>query len=142
MSSGRWRNGAIGIRAGWRGCAVIGCLIVFAQVHADGSCDLANGEKVFQKCAICHSIEAGAPHGVGPNLNGVIGRAVGQVEGFKFSRGMRESGQNWTDEHLDAFLNDPMGVYQRTRMAFSGLKNAQDRTAVLCFIERTGAGNE
>ena len=120
--------------------AAIGCLIVITDVHADNRCDLANGEKVFQKCAICHSIAAEAPHGVGPNLNGVIGRPVCQVEGFKFSPAMRESGQTWTAEHLNAFVENPMGLYSRTRMAFSGLKQNKDRADVVCFLLRANEG--
>ena len=116
-------------------------LLLIGQVQATGECDLRNGEKLFQKCAVCHSLETGAPHGVGPNLNGVIGRAVGQVEGFKFSRRMRESSKTWTAEHLDLFLENPMGVYERTRMAFSGLKKTKDRADVMCFIRHASEGD-
>lgn len=119
---------------------MIGCLIVFTPTHAGADCDLVNGEKVFQKCALCHSIEVEAPHGVGPNLNDVVGRAVARAEGFKCSRGMRESERTWTEDHLDAFLEDPMALYTRTRMAFSGLKNDQDRTDVVCFLQRISKG--
>jgi cytochrome c len=121
--------------------AALAYWVLTAPVHAFDDCDLGDGEKVFQKCAVCHSIKAGEPHGVGPNLNGVVGRGIGKVEGFKFSRGMRESDQTWTAAHLDGFLENPMGVYPRTQMAFSGLKKAQDRTDVLCFIGRAGEGD-
>ena len=117
-------------------CTGVAFALVFliSQVHASDGCDLINGEKVFGKCAVCHSMAAGDVHQIGPNLNGVIDRAVGQVEGFKFSRSLRESDQTWTTGHLDTFLSDPMGVYQRTRMAFSGLKKSKDRDDVVCFI--------
>ena len=101
-------------------------------------CDLTNGEKVFQKCAVCHAVEPSVAHGAGPNLHGVAGRSVGKVAGFKFSKGMRTTEVTWTDEHLDEFLADPMGTYTRTRMAFGGLKNADDRRDVICYLKEVG----
>ena len=73
--------------------------------------------------------------GAGPNLHGIAGRAVGKVEGFKFSKRMRESEAIWDDAHLDAFLADPGGVYKRTRMAFGGIKDPVDRRDVICFMK-------
>lgn len=115
---------------------LLACALVHsAAALADEGCDVARGESVYTKCAVCHPVEAGAPHGAGPNLRGVVGRAVGEVEGFRFSKPMRKSGASWTVEHLDAFLENPAEVYARTRMAFAGLRKAEDRAAVICYLE-------
>ena len=99
-------------------------IIGFHTANADEmtGCDTETGKQVFQKCAVCHSLEQDAAHGVGPNLHGIAGRPVGKIDGFKFSKRMRESAESWTDEHLDAFLKNPAEVYLRTRMAFGGLE--------------------
>lgn len=110
-----------------------------APAAAD-ACDLARGEAVYQKCAVCHPVDAGAAHAAGPNLHGVVGRAVGKVEDFRFSKRMRKAEVAWSVEHLDAFLDNPAEVYPRTRMAFAGLKDAADRAAVICYLEALAAG--
>lgn len=101
------------------------------EIHA---CDLEHGKAVFQKCAVCHSVDADKGHGAGPNLAGVINRPVGKVKGFKFSKRMRESDKQWDHEHLNAFLENPQQIYKRNRMAFGGLKDPNDRKAVICFL--------
>ena len=42
--------------------------------------DLATGEKVFKKCAACHSIVKGGKNNIGPALYNVVGRKVGAIE--------------------------------------------------------------
>ena len=42
--------------------------------------DVAHGEKVFKKCAACHSIVTGGKNAIGPALYNVVGRKVGAVE--------------------------------------------------------------
>ena len=80
---------------------------------------------------MCHAFEAGAPHGAGPNLYGVVDRAVGKIAGFGFSKALRESSATWSVAHLDAFIENPQGVYRRNRMAFSGIRDAATRAALI-----------
>ncbi len=100
----------------------------------DEACDPARGQQIAQKCTTCHSFEAGAGKGAGPNLYRVIGRQVGQVEGFKFSSALRKSGDYWSVERLEEFLKDPYQVYPGSRMAFAGLKRTQDRKDLICYM--------
>src|SRR3546814_3347168 len=51
--------------------------------------DAAAGEKVFNKCKACHTVDAGK-NKVGPSLHDIIGRAPASVEGFKYSKAMEE----------------------------------------------------
>ena len=44
--------------------------------------DIATGEKVFKKCAACHSIIKGGKNAIGPALYNVVGRKVGGVQDY------------------------------------------------------------
>ena len=96
--------------------------------------DATNGEKVCRKCMACHSAEPGK-NKVGPSLFGVVGRTSGTVEGFKYSDAMKNAGIVWGEDTLDEYLADPRGVVPKTRMAFPGLKDAQDREDVIAYLE-------
>jgi cytochrome c len=97
-------------------------------------CNIERGERIIQKCTACHTFDAKGAHGVGPNLYHLLGRAVGQVDGFQFSSSLRKSGDIWSVELLDSFLESPMQVYPGTRMAFGGLKKSEDRSALICYL--------
>ena len=91
--------------------------------------DLAAGEKVFAKCKACHAVGADAKNKVGPELNGVVGRTWGAVDGFKYSKtiqGMAGEGMVWDDAALHAFLKDPKGFVAKTKMSFAGFKDQAD----------------
>ncbi|KGJ02801.1 cytochrome c [Paracoccus halophilus] len=103
----------------------------FATVMA--SADAAAGEKVFGKCKACHKLDG--TDGVGPHLNGVIGRAVASIGGFSYSDGMVAHGGDWTPEALQEFLADPKGVVKGTKMAFAGLKKIEDRANLIAYLE-------
>ena len=47
--------------------------------------DLTHGEKVFKKCAACHSIVKGGKNNIGPALYNVVGRKIGIVEDYNYS---------------------------------------------------------
>ena len=46
--------------------------------------DLTTGEKVFKKCAACHSINKGGKNNIGPALYNVVGRGVGVINDYKY----------------------------------------------------------
>lgn len=99
------------------------------------------GAKVFKKCSACHKIGDGAKNTVGPILNGVIGRAAGTVEGFKYSKPMAEAaagGLVWSNEALHEFLANPKAMVKGTKMSFAGLKSAEDIDAVIAYLQSVG----
>ena len=105
-----------------------------ASSGSELSCNAENGKKVFKKCAACHSVEKTDKHKTGPNLLGLAERTSGTIEGFKFSRAMRDASIVWNEESLKDFLEKPRKSIPRNRMAFSGIKDSQDRADVVCFI--------
>ena len=48
--------------------------------------DIVSGEKIFKKCAACHSINKGGKNKIGPALYNVVGRTVGGVDDYKYSK--------------------------------------------------------
>ena len=102
---------------------------------------VAAGEKVFRKCKACHQVGEGARNATGPQLNGIVGRAAGAVDGFKYSgtlAGMAGDGLVWNAETLAAFLADPRGYVKGTRMAFAGLKSEEEIAAVTAYLSTFG----
>ena len=93
------------------------------------------GEKVFAKCKACHQVGDGAKNRTGPHLNGVIGRAIGGVDGFKYSGTMAGMGGVWDEATLAGFLADPRGTVKGTKMAFAGLKSEDDIAAVTEYLK-------
>ena len=67
--------------------------------------DIATGEKVFKKCAACHSIVKGGKNNIGPALYNVVGRQVGAVSDYKYSKALSEHGKEWTFEELNGYLS-------------------------------------
>ena len=111
--------------------------LVAATVLASGSAlagDAAKGKKVYNKCKACHSLKAGK-NKIGPSLNGVIGRAAGAVEGYKYSKAMMESGLTWDDETLAKYLEKPKKFIPGNKMAFAGLKKEKQRDDVIAYLK-------
>ncbi|TCZ50977.1 c-type cytochrome [Roseicella aquatilis] len=100
--------------------------------------DVAAGQKVFNQCRACHSIDAGGRNGVGPNLHGVIGRKAAAVEGFRYSAAMKakgEEGWTWSEENLHPYLRNPKEVVAGTNMAYPGLKNEQQLNDLIAYLK-------
>lgn len=99
---------------------------------------VAAGEGVWRQCRACHQIGTGARNGTGPALNGIVGHVAGSIEGFRYSNPMRDAGASglvWTVETLDAYLADPRAFMPGNRMAFRGIANAQDRAALIAWLQ-------
>ncbi|MCB1406185.1 MAG: c-type cytochrome [Rhodobacteraceae bacterium] len=99
---------------------------------------VAAGETLWRQCRSCHTVDNGGRNGTGPNLYGVVGRAAGTVEGFRYSNPMQEAAANglvWTHDELDAFLADPRSFMRGTRMSFRGLRDEADRAAMIAYLQ-------
>ena len=96
--------------------------------------DIAHGEKVFKKCAACHSIVKGGKNAIGPALYNVVGRKIGAVENYKYSKALVEYDKNWTFEELNGFLIKPAKWIKGTKMAYAGLRKEKDRASVIKYL--------
>ncbi len=100
--------------------------------------NLSDGEKVFKKCAACHSIKKDGRNKIGPALYNVVGRAVGGVSDYKYSKALASYGKNWTFEELNGFLIKPATYLKGTKMAYAGLKKETDRASVIIYLNQNG----
>ena len=98
--------------------------------------DIAHGEKVFKKCAACHSIVKGGKNNIGPALYNVVGRQVGAVSDYKYSKALSEYGKEWTFEELNGYLIKPAKWIKGTKMAFAGLRKEKDRASVILYLNQ------
>lgn len=114
-------------------CVVSTVGIAGAAHAADG--DAEAGQKVFNTCKACHTVEAGGPNRVGPNLHGVVGRKVGSVSGFSYSPTLKDGDFVWDEQRLDAYLKDPKAALPGNKMAFAGVKNDTQRADLVAFLK-------
>jgi len=98
--------------------------------------DIATGEKVFKKCAACHSIAKGGKQAIGPNLYNVVSRKVGSISEYKYSKALSDYGKEWTFEELNGYLIKPAKWIKGTKMAFAGLRKEKDRASVILYLNQ------
>jgi len=105
--------------------------------------DADAGKTVFAKCAVCHSVGAGAKNKIGPVLNGVVGRQPGSFADYTYSAAMKDFGTKnaaWTPELLAAFLHSPKTEVPGTKMTFAGLPNQTDVDNVIAYLTSQTGG--
>ena len=107
-------------------------ILIFSIANA---ADPVNGKKVFKKCAACHSLQEGK-NKIGPPLYNLLGRKAGSVEGYKYSKAMKNSDVVWDEESLDKFLTKPRKFIKRTKMSFWGIKKKSLRDDLISFFKQ------
>jgi len=103
--------------------------------HAEG--DPAAGQRVFNQCRACHTVDQGGRNGVGPNLFGIVGRKAGSIEGFRYSANLRElaeGGLVWDEARLRTYVQNPKTVVPRGSMSFPGIRNETQITDLMAYL--------
>lgn len=102
--------------------------------------DAAKGEGQFKKCMSCHTIAAGGANGIGPNLNGIVGKPVGKhAAGFAYSADLAGLGGKWDWATMDKWIANPKGLAAGTKMTFAGMDDAQARADLLVYLNSQGS---
>ena len=101
--------------------------------------DIAAGEKVFGKCAACHTINQGGANGIGPNLWATMGKPHGHVAGFAYSDALKSIPGNWDWTNMNAWLTSPRKYADGTKMTFAGLGKAEDRANLMVYLNAQGS---
>ena len=100
--------------------------------------DPGAGETIFRRCGACHALEAGENR-AGPYLHQVVGREIAAAEGFSYSEALSGLEGAWDYESLGNFLRNPQEYAPGTTMSFAGLASAEDRAAVIAYLEQSGS---
>ena len=105
-----------------------------SSLFANG--DVSHGEKVFKKCAACHSINKNGGNKIGPKLWNVMFRPAGSVTDYKYSKALSEYKKNWTWEEMNGFLIKPAKWIKGNKMGFAGIKSDEDRASVILYLNQ------
>ena len=97
------------------------------------------GERAYQKCFSCHSLESGKNDLTGPTLHKIVGRSIAAERDFNYSPAMRKfadrEGQ-WGKGLLDKFIADPEAMVPGTSMMFHGIGDPAERAALIAYLEQ------
>lgn len=114
---------------------VLAVSMIAAMPVAAQAADAEAGKTVFNKCKACHQIGATAKNAVGPQLNGIVGRAAGAADGFNYSDAMKASGKTWDEATLKAYLADPKATVPGNKMVFMGIKDPADEDNLIEYLK-------
>ena len=96
--------------------------------------DIEHGIKVFKKCSACHMAVVDGKNMIGPNLWGVLGRKVGSISDYNYSKALVAYAKDWSFEEMNGFLIKPRAHIKGTKMAFAGLRKEKDRASVILYL--------
>lgn len=102
-----------------------------ASASAEPTGDPQRGEDLYGRCLGCH---AQGYDRTGPRHCGLMGRKAGAVEGFHYSKALRNSGIIWDAESLDRFLEAPRRAVPGTTMAYAGISDQKERDDLIAYI--------
>ena len=108
---------------------ILSVLLTISVAHADTK---VSGEKIFKRCVACHSFTKTK---IGPPLGNIFDKKAGSVNGFKYSKAMKNSDIVWNDCSLDSFLKKPRKYIKGTKMRFIGLKKKSHRNALIKYLK-------
>jgi cytochrome c len=91
------------------------------------------GERRAALCKSCHTLDKGGANGTGPNLWGVVNRAVASHEGFNYSGALKAAGGAWTFDRLSAFLENSQGYIPGSAMV-QRFPKAEQRAELLVYL--------
>jgi cytochrome c len=106
----------------------------FVQLVATS--DVKLGEQASQRyCGACHGFDQGGASLVGPNLYGIVNKAIAEGKGgYSFSAALSAKHAAWTYDNLNAWLTDPKGWAPGTKMGFAGIPSEKQRAAVVAYL--------
>jgi cytochrome c len=112
---------------------MIAWIIIVCALFAYGCTELIANDKIFNKCKACHGFEKNK---LGPHLQGIVGRQVGSVEGYKYSKALlNRQSLRWTEDNLRAWLTKPKSFIPKTKMMFPGIKKKAELDQLIEYLK-------
>ena len=109
--------------------------LVASAAFADSAEDM-RGKNMYLRCQTCHTVNKDGAHLTGPSLYGLFGSKAGAKDSYKYSKALASSDFVWTEETLSAWVENPSALIPETTMAFPGIKNADDRKALIKYLRQ------
>ena len=98
------------------------------------------GEALYVLCTGCHGMAGRREsHHLGPSLVDIVDRPIASARGFEYPQALKNlagGDATWTHDQLDAFLKAPKHMAPGTKMEFAGLLQADDRAALIGYLEK------
>jgi cytochrome c len=103
---------------------------------ASQAADVAKGEAAFvRQCAICHTIDKGGEHRLGPNLFGILGRRAGTAQGFRYTNAFRTTATfEWTEGLLGPWISLPSVMVPGTAMGTVPGVSDRDKDDIVAYL--------
>jgi cytochrome c len=121
----------------------IGMVALAAQEDALAPYAGDHGAEVFRACVACHTLSPDDGNRAGPTLSGIFGRRVASLPGYRFSEAMKKLDIVWTPETVaKLFEQGPAAYTPGSKMPEQRITSAEDREALVRFLERATAGRE
>jgi cytochrome c len=106
--------------------------VPIAQLLASASPQ--QGQNDAKVCLTCHNMAKGQGNKVGPDLYGVVGRAVASEAGFNYSAALKAKGGTWTFDNLNPWIANPRSDVPGTLMTFGGIPNEKQRANIIAYL--------
>jgi cytochrome c len=104
--------------------------------------DATRGERAFQRCYACHSVDPNETAKLqGPSLYRIMGRPAASIAGFEYSDAMRAkaaAGLVWDAAALERYIADPEAMVPDTRMSIPPTRDEQERADLIAYLARSG----
>jgi cytochrome c len=95
------------------------------------------GAEVFRACVACHTLKPDEGNRAGPSLARLFGRRIATLPGYNFSPALKKLDIVWTPETVSKLFELGPAIYTPgTKMPQQTIGSAQDRTALVRFLER------
>jgi len=137
---------------GLAACALLAACGERPPVAADGdaaeppareaSPGVLTGADLWLACQGCHSIDAGAPHRVGPNLHGIVGGPAASRPGYTYSEALAGSGITWSRGLLRGYVMNAESMVPGTWMAYRDVMTPAELDRLVDYVVERAAGAE
>lgn len=106
-----------------------------SRAYAENDQLIAAGKDVFSRCQACHEVEPGL-HIFGPSLSGIIGRKVGDIDDYDYSKSLEAMDFAWTPDRIKELLGEPaQNMLPGTKMVFPGFSDESKVDALIAYLQ-------